>query len=201
MINLESKEKNIFLMAGWTIAAAISVIGWTELVTSPVTATSSIVFAPAATDVDTNLRSIPNVSLNLGTPFLIQNDTETGANVININGSRVIEGSFNGSGEVNDIGYTDNGTVKVVINGDGTVRANGIFDIIPSINTGEGEKARITFEGIGQRSVQNIVTNGVYYFSTNSTGKLAFLNDKIAVFRNIQEGRNSPLISTAWELK
>ena len=156
----------------------------------------------AGADVDTNNTSAANLTLNLGKPFLIQNDTEAGANVIYEEGSRVIEGTFAGSGVVNDIEYTDNGTVKVIVNSlDGTVHANGIFDIIAKGQAEGEEKVTVTFEGIGHRDSERVVTNGVYFFSTNSTGKLAFLDNTIAVFKNIQEGRESPLISMAWELK
>ena len=155
-------------------------------------------------DMDTNNTSTANLTLNLGNPFLIQNDTETGANVIRVEGSRIIEGTFAGSGVVNGIEYTDNGTVKVVVNSlDGSVHARGVFDIVPKGQAeGKGEeKVTVTFEGIGHRNSERVVTNGVYFFSTNSTGKLAFLDNTIAVFKNIQEGRESPLISMAWELK
>jgi hypothetical protein len=164
---------------------------------------SSPSISVAAADVDMNNASAANVSLNLGNPFLIQNDTETGANVVRVEGSRIIEGTFAGSGEVNGIEYTDNGTVKVVVNSlDGSVHANGIFDIIAKGQAeGEQEKVRVTFEGIGQRVSERVATNGVYFFSTNSSGKLAFLDNTIAVFKNIQEGRESPLITMAWELK
>jgi hypothetical protein len=165
---------------------------------------SSPSISVAADDVvDTDTTSAANVTLNLGNPFLIQNDTETGANVIYVEGSRIIEGTFAGSGEVNGIGYTDNGTVKVVVNSlDDTVHANGIFDIIAKGQAKGEEKVTVTFEGIGHRVSERVVTNGVYFFSTNSTtGKLAFLDNTIAVFKNIQEGRESPLISMAWELK
>jgi hypothetical protein len=156
----------------------------------------------AAADGDTNNTSAANLTLNLGNPFLIQNDTETGANVIYEEGSRVIEGTFAGSGVVNDIEYTDNGTVNVIVNSlDGTVHANGIFDIIAKGQAEGEEKVTVTFEGTGHRDSERVVTNGVYFFSTNSTGKLAFLDNTIAVFKNIQEGRESPLISMAWELK
>ena len=164
---------------------------------------SSPSISAAGTDVDTNNTSAANLTLNLGNPFLIQNDTETGANVIYVEGSRLIESTFAGSGVVNGIEYTDNGTVRVVVNSlDGTVHANGIFDIIAKGQAeGEEEKVTVTFEGIGHRDSERVVTNGVYFFSTNSTGKLAFLDNTIAVFKNIQEGRESPLISMAWELK
>ena len=163
---------------------------------------SSSISAAAGGDVDMSNTSAANVTLNLGNPLLIQNDTETGANVIHVEGSRIIEGTFAGSGEVKGIGYTDNGTVKVVVNSlDGSVHANGIFDIIAKDQAEGEEKVRVTFEGIGQRDSERVVTNGVYFFSTNSTGKLAFLDNTIAVFKNIQEGRESPLISMAWELK
>jgi hypothetical protein len=163
---------------------------------------SSPSISAAGADVDMNNASAANVTLNLGNPFLIQNDTETGANVIRVEGSRIIEGTFAGSGEVNGIEYTDNGTVKVVVNSlDGSVHANGIFDIIAKGQAEGEEKVRVTFEGIGQRVSERVVTNGIYFFNTNSTGKLAFLDDTIAIFKNTQEGRESPLITMAWELK
>jgi hypothetical protein len=165
---------------------------------------SSPSISAGGADMDTNNTSAANLTLNLGNPFLIQNDTETGANVIRVEGSRIIEGTFAGSGEVNGIEYTDNGTVRVVVNSpDGTVHARGVFDIVPKgqAEGEEEEKVTVIFEGIGQRVSERVVTNGVYFFSTNSTGKLAFLDNTIAVFKNIQEGRESPLISMAWELK
>jgi hypothetical protein len=190
-------------LAAATLALILTIVlGGPAVLQSARGEISSPSISVAAADVDTNITSAANVTLNLGNPFLIQNDTETGANVIRVEGSRIIEGTFAGSGEVNGIGYTDNGTVKVVVNSlDDTVHANGIFDIIAKGQAEGEEKVTVTFEGIGHRVSERVVTNGVYFFSTNSTGKLAFLDNTIAVFKNIQEGRESPLISMAWELK
>jgi hypothetical protein len=189
-----------------TLASILTIVlGGQAVLRSAAGEISSPSIIAAGVDVDTNNTSPANVSLNLGNPFLIQNDTETGANVIRVEGSRIIEGTFAGSGVVNGIEYTDNGTVKVIVNSlDGTVHANGIFDIIAkgqAEEEEEEEKVTVTFEGIGHRDSERVVTNGVYFFSTNSTGKLAFLDNTIAVFKNIQEGREGPLISMAWELK
>src|SRR5919106_1224031 len=193
------------LSAATTLALVLTNVlgGPAVLQTAGEEISSPSISAAVGDDVDTNNTLAANITLNLGNPFLIQNDTETGANVIRVEGSRIIEGTFAGSGEVNGIAYTDNGTVKVVVNSlDGTVHANGIFDIIAKAQAeGEEEKVTVTFEGIGQRVSERVVTNGVYFFSTNSTGKLAFLDNTVAVFKNIQEGRESPLISMAWELK
>ena len=190
-------------LAAATLALVLTiVVGGPTVLQSARGQISSPSISAAAADGDTNNTSAANLTLNLGNPFLIQNDTETGANVIYEEGSRVIEGTFAGSGVVNDIEYTDNGTVKVIVNSlDGTVHANGIFDIIAKGQAEGEEKVTVTFEGIGHRDSERVVTNGVYFFSTNSTGKLAFLDNTIAVFKNIQEGRESPLISMAWELK
>jgi hypothetical protein len=193
------------LSAATTLALVLTNVlgGPAVLQTAGEEISSPSISAAVGDDVDTNNTLAANITLNLGNPFLIQNDTETGANVIRVEGSRIIEGTFAGSGEVNGIAYTDNGTVKVVVNSlDGTVHANGIFDIIAKAQAeGEEEKVTVTFEGIGQRVSERVVTNGVYFFSTNSTGKLAFLDNTVAVFKNIQEGRESPLITMAWELK
>jgi hypothetical protein len=190
-------------LAAATLALILTIVlGGPAVLQSARGEISSPSISVAAADVDTNITSAANVTLDLGNPFLIQNDTETGANVIYVEGSRIIEGTFAGSGEVNGIGYTDNGTVKVVVNSlDDTVHANGIFDIIAKGQAEGEEKVTVTFEGIGHRVSERVVTNGVYFFSTNSTGRLAFLDNTIAVFKNIQEGRESPLISMAWELK
>jgi hypothetical protein len=195
MINSRLERKNLSVTTVLMMTAFVLTTTWGEI-------SSLSIITAAATDADTNIISAANVPLNLGNPFLIQNDTETGANVTFVNGSRIIEGTFVGFGQVNGIGYTDNGTVRVVVNRpDGTVHANGIFDIIAKDQAEGEEKTRVTYDGIGHRVSERVVTNGVYFFSTNSTGKLAFLDNTVAVFKNIQEGRESPLISMAWELK
>jgi hypothetical protein len=106
-----------FVLAAGLAAAALAliltiVLGGPAVLQSAGGEISSSSINAAAADVDTNITSAANVTLNLGNPFLIQNDTETGANVIYVEGSRIIEGTFVGSGEINGIGYTDNGTVK-----------------------------------------------------------------------------------------
>ena len=201
---MKTNSKSVFIvgLAAATLALVLTiVVGGPTVLQSARGQISSPSISAAAANGDTNNTSAANLTLNLGNPFLIQNDTETGANVIRVEGSRIIEGTFVGSGEVKGIGYTDNGTVKVVNSLDGTVHVNGIFDILAKGQAEGEEKVTVTFEGIGHRDSGRVVTNGVYFFSTNSTGKLAFLDNTIAVFKNIQEGRESPLISMAWELK
>jgi hypothetical protein len=82
-------------LAAATLALILTIVlGGPAVLQSAGEEISSPSISAAAADVDTNITSAANVTLNLGNPFLIQNDTETGANVIRVEGSRIIEGTF-----------------------------------------------------------------------------------------------------------
>ena len=64
------------------------------------------------------------------------------------------------------------------------------------------EKASYSFQEIGESSSPDgtIKANGAAFFGSNATGKLAFLNNQVAIYHNqIDKAGNSAL--TAWKWK
>ncbi len=105
-----------------------------------------------------------------------------------------------------------NATTDVVINA--TERGNFTVNILPnglSINQGHGlittegdggqeESATTTFASLGRTDAEGTTgsATGVIFFSTNSTGQLAFLNNMVAVIEDEIQPNGDTLI-TAWE--
>lgn len=65
----------------------------------------------------------------------------------------------------------------------------------------ESELATYTGEGIGRiDSLKNINYRGSYFFSTSSTGKLAYLNNTIGVFEAVIDAEGN-FYEKLWEWK
>jgi hypothetical protein len=66
--------------------------------------------------------------------------------------------------------------LKVIVNSlDDTVHTNGTFDIIVRGQAEGEEKVTVTFEGIGHRVSERVVTNGVYFLAQTLQVNLHFL--------------------------
>ena len=71
------------------------------------------------------------------------------------------------------------------------------------IMAGESELATYTGEGIGIGridSLKNVNYRGSYFFSTSSTGKLAYLNNTIGVFEAVIDAEGN-FYEKLWEWK
>src|ERR687886_99314 len=94
---------------------------------------------------------------------------------------------------------TDNNCTTTIQNS-GKSAAGSALSIITTNNS--SEKASYSFQEIGQSSSPGgiIKANGAAFFGSNATGKLAFLNNVVAVYHNqIDKAGNSTL--TAWKWK
>jgi hypothetical protein len=71
------------------------------------------------------------------------------------------------------------------------------------MTTEAGEKATMIFQSLGERDVTSriVYDHGILFFSTNSTGELASLNNTVAVYKDIIDDRTGNLITIAWEWK
>ncbi len=65
-----------------------------------------------------------------------------------------------------------------------------------------GETAKAKFESIGYR-IKNMILadNGIMFFNTNSSGELAFLNNTMAVCKDMIDEARGNLTAIAWEWK
>jgi hypothetical protein len=137
-------------------------------------------------------------SYNLGKPFLVQYDNTTSLESSD-DKPYDLKITFAGFGTINGTKYTDKGVANM------DIRSNGIIYQTGTVNmtTESEEKATMTFESIGQRNITTgiLLDNGVLFFNTNSTGELAFLNNTVAVYKDMIDERRGNYTTIAWEWK
>ncbi len=137
-------------------------------------------------------------SYNLGKPFLVQYDNTTSLESAD-DKSYDLKVTFAGCGTINGTRYTDKGVANMDVRNNGIVYQTGTVNM----TTESEEKATMTFESIGQRNITTgiLLDNGVLFFNTNSTGQLAFLNNTVAVYKDMIDERRGNYTTIAWEWK
>ena len=154
---------------------------------------------------DINFDSPFNNTFGLGTPFLVEYDNTTelkplGVRTTNIT-SEDFEVKFSGFGVINyandTIRYNSNGSGIYITNPDGTVYQKGIIEL----RTEEGnDTANAKYESIGDQAGENVLDNGIMLFnSSSSNGELSFLNNTVAVYKDMIGYAN--LTTIAWQWK
>ena len=136
--------------------------------------------------------NVSNAIILAEKPFLIEHGRTVAANQIN---QTHIQISLVGNGTITLPNSTE--TVKTKDTGDAIARLTPTGNIAQGqihISTeDESENATVFFTEIGQ----NEKGIGVAYFTTNSTGKLAFLDNTVAVIQDEVQPNGDTLI-TAW---
>jgi hypothetical protein len=164
-------------------------------ITQGVTASASV--TTDASEMNKSIAPTSNNNNNTITlaekPFLVEHGKTVAVNPIN---QTHIQISLAGNGTIMLPNSTE--TVKTKDTG------NAIARLTPTGNIAQGEIHISTEDGIEKGTVffteigQNEKGIGVAYFSTNSTGKLAFLDNMVAVIQDeIQP--NGDIMITAWE--
>jgi hypothetical protein len=219
---MENQTGRLLVFAFVLLAALASGFGAiiiTSSTTSDVTAEAATVVSPNATGTNKNMTSNSviisltevantvndidfssplNNTYNLGKPFLVQYDNTTNLEAAD-DKSYDLKVTFAGFGTINGIKYMDDGVANMDIRNNGIVYQNGIVNM----TTESEEKATMTFESIGQRNITTgiLIDNGVLFFNTNSTGELAFLNNTVAVYKDMIDERRGNYTTIAWEWK
>jgi hypothetical protein len=139
-------------------------------------------------------------SFSLGTPFLVEYDNTTSLKAIKNMGPKNFDVTFEGYGTVNGLKYSDNGTGIYLTNPvDGSVYQKGVIELKTDSDTIE-----TTYESISRKSDSGIVLdNGIMIFNASSSkgGELSFLNNTVAVYKDILDLRRGNLTTIAWEWK
>jgi hypothetical protein len=137
-------------------------------------------------------------SYNLGKPFLVQYDNTTSLESAD-DKSYDLKVTFAGFGTINGRKYMDKGVANMDIRNNGIIYQTGTVNM----TTESEEKATMTFESIGHRNITTgiLLDNGVLFFNTNSTGELAFLNNTVAVYKDMIDERQGNYTTIAWEWK
>jgi hypothetical protein len=158
----------------------------------------------AASDAANSIRDVDfnspfDDTYDLGKPFLVEYDNTTSV-VSPRNPNYVFEAGFAGYGIINGTRYTDTGVSSIDYRVNGSiVYQNGTI----AMTTEAGEKATMIFESLGQRNTTTgiVFDHGFLFFSTNSTGELASLNNTVAVYKDKIDERRGNLTTIAWEWK
>ena len=170
----------------------------------PDTALQPVVAEEAQPNVNSaeeiNFSSPFSNSFSLGTPFLVEYDNTTSLKPIKNAGPMSFDLTFEGYGIVNGIRYKDNGTGIFLTNPiDGSVYQKGVIELKT-----DSDAIETTYESISRKHDNGIVLdNGVMIFNTSSSkgGELSFLNNTVAVYKDMIDLRRGNLITIAWEWK
>jgi sorbitol-specific phosphotransferase system component IIA len=128
-----------------------------------------------------------NDDIILGNPIYTEIDKATNQKSIVVNGTttaHATEVTFSGHGTAKDVNYTDNGKALVMPRDNGqAINTKGHVVIM----TNSGEKASADFQEIGHVEYNNkgiITATGTAFFDANATGKLAFLGNAVAIYKD-----------------
>jgi hypothetical protein len=181
-----------------SIAVVTIFVVWSLLLPSLVVPSSTIIQKAMAENATTNTTIPTNTNITLGNPIFIEHDKTTNRQGAIINGSQGFKASFAGSGMIKGINFTDTGTALIVL------RPNGYSDILGKavITTIDGtEKGSYTFKSIGHADANGTIRdNGALFFHTNSTSKLAIVNNLVVIFKDqIDKAGNGMTIGWEWK--
>ena len=182
-----------------SIAVVTIFVVWSLFLPSLVVPSSTIIQKAMAENATTTNTTIPtNTNITLGNPIFIEHDKTTSRQGAIINGSQGFKASFAGSGMIKGINFTDTGTALIVL------RPNGYSDILGKavITTIDGtEKGSYTFKSIGHADANGTIRdNGALFFHTNSTSKLAIVNNLVVIFKDqIDKAGNGMTIGWEWK--
>jgi hypothetical protein len=159
--------------------------------------TTTIQNSGSGTASSSSAPSITNITI--GEPFYKQNDKSTNQKAVIVNGINASRISFSGNGTANSINFRDTGKALIIPRAGGATYIQGNAELVNINNS--SEKATYTFQEIGQLTSDGMIkANGAAFFGSNATGKLAFLNNVVAIYHDqIDKAGNSKL--TAWKWK
>jgi len=138
----------------------------------------------------------------LGTPIFIEKDTSIHNKPIIFNGEmKGLNATFSGNGKVKGINFADVGIALITFRPDKSsdIQANATITITD--NASDSEKATYTLQSIGHTDINGTTRdNGALFFHTNSTGKLADLDNMVIIFKD-QVDKSGNGMTVGWEWK
>lgn len=137
-----------------------------------------------------------NNTISLGDPFFVEKGEVIGQRVLSVTPQPQLEFTIVANGTINNsINFTNTGTAISNLQANGTFTSKGQGFIM----TEEGEVATWTNQVIGQRTQNaNIISYGAGFWTTPSTGDLAFMNNLMTIFI-LEIDREGNLSAEEWE--
>ena len=122
-------------------------------------------------------------------PLYIELDKTTNRKAVVVNGTttaiNATEVSFSGNGNARGVNYTDSGKGLIIPRENGVVFVKGHVTMITSSN----DTASASYQEIGHPMVDasNTIINasGAAFFDSKARGKLAFLGNSVAIYKDI----------------
>ncbi len=129
--------------------------------------------------METNLKDIDEA--NLGKPFYFEQVTPTAIRVVDVNGTPRLEVSYTGSATLNGIKATDFGTYQEIRSENGSFYSEG-RGVLRADNS---ETATYISHTVGRSDGNGKWSDhGTLIFSAPAGGRLSFLNNLVAVFKD-----------------
>jgi hypothetical protein len=134
---------------------------------------------------------------SLGNPFFIEKGRIIGQRVLSVNPLQV-EFTVAANATINEnINATNTGTTVSIIQPNGVFHAKGQGFIM----TQNGEVATYNSQVVGNVTTDGrVISVGVNFWSTPSTGELSFMNDMMNIFK-FQADRSGSISAIGWEWK
>jgi hypothetical protein len=177
----------LFAVISTIAALALLMIGGVGVAAGP-----TLQEAIARTTIDNNSTT------SLGNPFFVEKGKVIGQRVLSVIPQPELEFTFVANATINGvINATNTGTIVSI------VQANGVFHTKGQgfIMTQDGEVATYTNQVIGNLTKEgNVLSRGAGFWSTPSTGNLAFLNDMMSIFK-LEVDKEGNLSAIEWEWK
>jgi hypothetical protein len=139
-------------------------------------------------------------------PLYIELDKITNRKAVVVNGTtttatNATEVSFSGNGTARGVNYTDSGKGLIIPREDRVIFVKGYVIMI----TSSGDTTSASFQEIGHPMVDannTIIINarGAAFFDSKATGKLAFLGNSVAIYKDIIYNNGTDKV-IGWEWK
>ncbi len=143
-----------------------------------------------AQDTNSTAATTTGTNITLGEPLYTEHGKITGPYTYSANGTIM-------SNNATATNVTNSGMILTIpIDNNGTLYGQGQG----VLTTEGGEMATYTFQFIGQLIEGGTPPHGSWYLSTNSTGDLAFLNNKVGITQS-EIGPNGDFSTKVWEWK
>jgi hypothetical protein len=161
-------------------------------------AADTAISTSSADDVKT---TTTNNNITLGNPFYIEYDKITSQRPVVIQGGlHAIGVTFSGNGTVKGMSFTQIGGRALIIpisKDTADIIGNGVI----TANDGNGNST-FGFREISHANAADgtMRGSGATIFNANATGKMAFLSNTVAIFKEVQNKDGSAVIR-AWEWK
>lgn len=174
------------------ISIAMATVPVSQKAVAQASYTNQIINVNSSNGIGINTTNTTDVTLNLK-PAFIEVDKVTGQSKVD----EKFNVTFSGNGTIRGLPFNDSGFALITPSSDGYSRIQGTVHMTNKT----GEKATYDLYSIGHTDANGILKDkGIALFSTNSTGKMAFVNNMVIIFIDEVNQSTGNGNTIGWEL-